>query len=88
MWVHAFIIDYMTDDDTEDGLFRFVATSKNLLKLAIQNDLIIHADATYKLIWQGFPVLVIGTSDRDKVFHIIAVAVCSNERTADFEFLF
>ncbi|XP_077298239.1 uncharacterized protein LOC143919681 [Arctopsyche grandis] len=83
----SFIINYMMDE-SEDGVFRFIASSKALLKLALRDNFIIHADATYKLIWQGFPVLVIGTSDRNKKFHILAVAVCSNEQTADFEFVF
>jgi hypothetical protein len=48
----------------------------------------IHADATYKLVWQGFPVLVVGTTDRNRQFHCFGIAVCANERTEDFEFLF
>ncbi len=48
----------------------------------------IHADATYKLIWQGFPVLVVGTTDYDKAFHPFGLAVSSNEKTEDFEFMF
>ncbi|XP_077282967.1 uncharacterized protein LOC143908979 [Arctopsyche grandis] len=83
----SFIINYMTDE-SEDGAFRFIASSKALLKLALQDNFIIHADATNKLIWQGFPVFVIGTSDRNKKFHVLTVAVCSNEQNADFEFVF
>ncbi|CAF1343176.1 unnamed protein product, partial [Rotaria sordida] len=49
----------------------------------------IHADATYKLIWQGFPVLVIGTIDLNKAFHPFGLAICTNEKkTKDFEFIF
>jgi hypothetical protein len=48
----------------------------------------IHADATYKLIWQGFPVLVIGTTDLNKAFHPFGLAICSNEKTKDFQFIF
>jgi hypothetical protein len=48
----------------------------------------IHADATYKLIWQGYPVLVVGTTDKIRQFHPFGLCICSNEQTADFVFLF
>lgn len=48
----------------------------------------IHADATYKLIWEGNPVLMCGITDMDKKFHPTGLAICSNERSADFEFIF
>lgn len=48
----------------------------------------IHCDATYKCIWQGFPVLVVGTTDMFRKFHAFGVAVCTHETTIDFEFLF
>lgn len=38
--------------------------------------------------WQGFPVLVVGTTDRNKSFHPIGIAVCENEKTDDFSFMF
>jgi hypothetical protein len=37
----------------------------------------------YKLIWQGFPLLVFGTTDKVRFFHIFEVAVCGNEQTED-----
>lgn len=43
---------------------------------------------TFKLIWQRFPVLIIGTTDQDRYFHVLGLAVCTNERTEDFEFVF
>jgi hypothetical protein len=57
------------------------------LKLAL-NVNHIHADATYKLIWQGYPVLVVGTTDKIIQFHPFGLCICSNEQTADFVFLF
>lgn len=48
----------------------------------------INADATYKLIWQGFPVLVLGTTDMEKKFHFIGIAVCKSETEDDFAFAF
>jgi len=65
-----------------------MVSTKTLLSLALKEDIIIHADATYKLIWQGFPVLLLGTTDRNRKFRLLGIAVCSNEQTDDFEFLF
>ena len=48
----------------------------------------LQTDATYKLTWQGYPVLLVGTSDADKVFHPFALAVTKGETTTDFTFLF
>lgn len=50
--------------------------------------IILHADATYKCVWQGYPVLIVGTTDADRHFHHFGLAICMNEATADFEFVF
>src|SRR5690625_3229468 len=42
--------------------------TKRLLKLMHQSE-IVHTDATYKLVWNGFPVLIVGTADRNRHFH-------------------
>ena len=46
------------------------------------------ADATYKLIWQGYPVLVVGTTDKQCAFHPFGISLCMNEQTNDYEFMF
>jgi len=48
----------------------------------------LQVDATYKLLWQGFPVLVAGCSDQNRVFHPVTIAVCTGETAEDFRFLF
>jgi hypothetical protein len=77
------------DEDTEENgcKFRFFLTTKRLLSIAIKSNKI-HCDATYKLIWQGFPVLIVGTTDLDRKFHPIGLAVCTEEKQNDFEFIF
>ncbi|CAF3380895.1 unnamed protein product [Rotaria sp. Silwood2] len=76
-------------EDVEDigNKFRFFLTTKRLLSIANKSNKI-HADATYKLIWQGFPVLIVGTSDLDRKFHSIGLSVCTEEKQKDFEFIF
>jgi hypothetical protein len=82
----AFVVSYQVVYE-EQRLFRFFISTKNLLKLSCDASHI-HADATYKLVWQGFPVLLLGTTDRDRMFHVFGLAVCSKEQTEDFIFLF
>lgn len=73
--------------ESETPTFRFAISTKSLLRLTtVANN--IHADATYKLIWQGFPVLVVGTTDRAKKFHPLCMAVSTSERKEDFQMLF
>ncbi len=82
--------EYEDDEDVEDdggNKFRIFISSVRLLKIASMSQHI-HADATYKLIWQGFPALVIGTTDLNKAFHPFGLAICSNEKTKDFQFIF
>jgi hypothetical protein len=85
----AYIVSYFVTYEEEEGenTFQFFASTKRLIKHA-QDAKIIHADATYKLNWQGFPVLVVGTSDSNRHFHHFGLAVCTSEKTKDFSFIF
>lgn len=83
-----FVAKYEINCEKEEDIqIRFLVTSKLLLQQAIgvKNT---HPDATYKLTWQGFPVLVMGFTDLHRSFHPIGIAVCSNEQQKDFEFIF
>ena len=42
-----------------------------------------HLDGTYKLIKNGFPVLIFGISDIQGSFHPIAICITSNEEEKD-----
>ncbi|CAF2821308.1 unnamed protein product [Rotaria sp. Silwood2] len=79
--------EYEDVKDNDGNKFRIFISSIRLLNM-ISMSQHIHADATYKLVWQGFPVLVIGTTDFNKAFHPFGLAICSNEKTKDFEFIF
>jgi hypothetical protein len=88
----AYVIGFEAPDSSgSDGVpkFRIVLSSQRLLHhIPPQNLTQIQADATYKLIWQGFPVLVVGSSDANKMFHPICVAICAHETEEDFKFVF
>lgn len=74
-------------EDNDENKFRIFISSVRLLNIASMSSHI-NADATYKLIWQGYPVLIIGTTDLNKMFHPFGLAICSNEKTKDFQFIF
>lgn len=45
-------------------------------------------DATYKLNWHGFPLIVLGTVDRQNRFHPLIYACTTNETCDDYVFVF
>lgn len=83
----AFVLAEQHSKHKQNMYFRFVLSTIRLLQNAA-NVTNICVDATYKLNWCGFPLLLLGTIDLNKSFHLIAIACCSNEKQADFSFLF
>ena len=79
-----FIMSYEFGDDSNQYI-RFFITTTRLLQIALASS-VIHADATYKLNWQGYPVLIIGTTDADRKFHPFGLAVCNSEKRDDYIF--
>lgn len=85
-----FVVDFnihIDDQNEMNSFFRFFVSTKFLLGIGKYSEKI-HTDATYKLIWQGYPVLVVGTTDSNRRFHPIGTCVSTNERSEDFEFMF
>ena len=86
---HVFVANYeISSTDDDKPTMRMFFTTKRLIGLAHHNSVHICADATYKLIWQGYPVLIVGTTDKEKKFHPFGLAVCMNETEEDFSFIF
>jgi hypothetical protein len=67
--------------------FRLFLTTKRLLLCATKSDLLA-TDATYKLMWQGFPLLLCGTIDKNKAFHPICLMISKHETEKEFKFMF
>ncbi|CAF1023430.1 unnamed protein product [Rotaria sordida] len=81
---------YEDDQDIEDdgeNKFRIFISFICLLNIASTSSHI-HANATHKLVWQGYPVLIVETTDLNKSFHPFGLATCSNGKTEDFEIIF
>ncbi|GBM65566.1 hypothetical protein AVEN_169848-1 [Araneus ventricosus] len=60
-------------DDGDKRDLKIVISTKRLLRLMIKTEGV-QTDATYKLIWQGYPVLIVGSSDMNQTFHPFAMA--------------
>lgn len=83
----AFVLAHESCSMQESMSFRFTMTTPILLaKLAKRETICI--DATYKLNWMGFPLIIMGTVDRAKRFHPLIYACSSHERTEDYNFVF
>ncbi|CAF3230216.1 unnamed protein product [Rotaria sp. Silwood2] len=74
-------------EENDGNQFRIFISSIRLLN-SISMSSHVCSDATYKLVWQGFPVLIVSTTDLNKAFHSFGLAIYSDEKTKDFEFIF
>lgn len=83
----GFVIGSDSSAVESDLRFRFVLSTLFLLNM-LKSQKKICIDATYKLNWLGFPLMVLGTIDRAKRFHPLVYACCSQETGLDFEFIF
>lgn len=81
----AYVLDMETNE--EAGNVRVVLSTRHLLQETAKST-VLHADGTYKLIWQGFPVIVVGTTDAERKFILGAIAICPGETSEDYEFVF
>ncbi|KAL0902493.1 hypothetical protein ABMA27_000347 [Loxostege sticticalis] len=98
-WIHShsslpldphevFVVCYRIEDsDEQNPTFRFMKSNKYLIEIS-KDARVVHADATYKMIWQGFPVLVCVTTDQNRKFHPLCLTISSNEQKEDFKLMF
>ena len=73
-------------NEVEQVVRVLLSTTKLLATTALGER--IHANGTYKLIWQGFPVIVVGTTDARRSFVLGGLAICSGETVEDYQFAF
>ena len=80
---------YIRADSTnvDDQDVKVVMSTCRLVSLCRKSSMV-QADATYKLVWQGYPILIVGTSDMNNVFHPYALAITKGDTKEDFSFIF
>ncbi|CAF1133814.1 unnamed protein product [Brachionus calyciflorus] len=67
--------------------FHIFMTTRRLISFT-RNANHIATDATYKLLWLNFPILLCGTTDANKAFHPFGMLITKNETENDFTFMF
>lgn len=80
---HVFAESFNVDEQE----LQVMMSTRRLVRMASKSDLV-QVDATYKITWQGYPLIVIGTTDKSHTFHPFGVALCKGETAADFAFVF
>ena len=70
----------------ETQTFRIVLTTQKLLA-TVATSKILHIDATYKINWHGYPVIIAGVGDADRQFFPCVISVLSSETTEDYAFV-
>lgn len=85
----AFVVDFDRSPSTEkmNKWFRFFVTTKRLLQNSVDAECI-HADGTYRVMMEQYPLIVIGTTDRAQSFHLIGLGISNHETVGDYEFMF
>jgi len=73
--------------DYEGKWFGISVSTQRLLQLLDKHDGV-QCDATYKLTWEGFPILITGLSDKDNVFHPVSMSLTFGETARDYRFIF
>ena len=74
------------DLNNSDQHFQIVFSTPRLLGNLYQNRAV-HIDGTYKLLWMGYPVIVMGVTDIARKFHPVSVALVSGERAEDYAYV-
>lgn len=85
----SFVINFERSpvDQVENKWFRYLVSTKRMLRIAI-NAKNIHADSTYKICVQGYPLIVVGATDFGGHFHLLGLMLATNETGDDFRSMF
>ena len=74
-------------DRDKKPYFRFFVATKRLLEYLLLVEHIV-ADTTYKVVWQGYPLLMVGTTDKNCKYHPFGVCLSIRETHIDYAFMF
>jgi hypothetical protein len=71
----------------EEQDLKIVISTRRLLSLARKSRMM-QTDGSYKLVWQGYPIILVGTSDVNNTFHPFVLAILKGETEDDYAFAF
>lgn len=85
----AFVLDFERSppDEKTNKWFRFFVTTKRLLQTTVDAECM-HADGTYRVMVEQYPLIVIGVTDKAQSFHLIGLGITNHETDKDYEFMF
>lgn len=82
----GYVIDANFDGSDENkGKFCIAWSTQRMSTSFVGN--VIHSDCTYKCVWNGYPITMMGFSDKDRKFHPVILAVSTYETQAEFLFI-
>lgn len=84
----VFVANFEINSNIPEPVMRIFITTKRLVQMASYNGVHVCTDLSYKLVWQGYPVIIVGTTDMTRQFHPFGMAVCTNEGHEDYAFIF
>lgn len=84
----AFIIDFARSSREEitNKWFRFFVSTKRLFQTTIDAECI-HADATYRIMIEQYPLTVIGVTDKSQSFNLFGLGISTHETAEDYRFM-
>lgn len=85
-----FVVDYklkLQDLDPKRQKIDIFLSTKRLLSQSKRSNMV-QIDATYKLVWEGYPIFVLGSTDQNRVFHPFGISVSGGESELEFSFVF
>lgn len=84
----AFVVNFQRSAvGANDKWIRMFVSTKRLLKMSLDATCL-HVDGTYKTNSQHFPLIVLGTSDKARHFHLVGLVLAKRETNDDYHFAF
>ena len=87
-WDTPFVVRLDFSNDLSQENLRIFGTTKRLLYSATYNTDLLATDATQKLMYEKFSLILVGTVDKCKLFHPYGIMMTSTEQERDFTGLF
>ena len=85
--------NYEEDDHFQVVVLRVFITTKRLISITKESHKIyaddhICTDGTHKITYQGYPLILVGTTDLCKEFHPFGIMLTKLEKPEDYAFMF